>query len=164
MTAGGSSIPEVQRLLAALAASKPDGRIAEIGTAFGEGARAMLSTMGPDATFVTVEPDPDRYEQAREALGGTRAEVLNARWEDVLPARGPFDLVFFDGGTRGESIALAVSLLAPGGILVKDDLTPGSPVAGDPVREALLRDERLAGVEILTTATMAAILAVRRAS
>lgn len=53
-----------------------------------------------------------------------------------------------------------VSLLAPGGILVKDDLTPG--MAGDPVREALLGDDRLAGVEILTTPTMAAIVAVRR--
>jgi predicted O-methyltransferase YrrM len=160
VTGGGSSIPEVQRLLAALVASKPSGRIAEIGTAFGEGARAIAAALGPEATFVTVEPDADRYAQAREALAGTRAELVHGRWEDVLPARGPFDLVFFDGGTRGDSIALAVSLLAPGGIFVKDDLTPG--VAGDPLREALLDDERLVGVEILATPTMAAILAVRR--
>jgi predicted O-methyltransferase YrrM len=162
VTAGGSSIPEVQRLLATLVASKPDGRVAEMGTAFGEGARAMVGALGPDAMFVTVEPDPERYPVARDALAGTRAEVLHGRWEDLLPQRGPFDLVFFDGGTRGESIALAVSLLAPGGILVKDDLAPGAPTDGDPVREALLRDERLIGVEILTTPTMAAVLAVRR--
>jgi predicted O-methyltransferase YrrM len=160
MTGGGSSIPEVQRLLATLVASKPAGRIAEIGTAFGEGARAIVAALGAEASFVTVEPDPSRYAQARDALAGTRAELVRGRWEDVLPARGPFDLVFFDGGTRGDSIELAVSLLAPGGILVKDDLTPG--MAGDPLREALLGDERLVGVEILTTPTMAAILAVRR--
>jgi predicted O-methyltransferase YrrM len=152
----------VQRLLAALVASKPSGRIAEIGTAFGEGARAIAAALGPEATFVTVEPDPERYAHAREALAETRAELLHGRWEELLPARGPFDLVFFDGGTRGETIELAVSLLAPGGILVKDDLAPGTPTAGDPLREALLGDARLIGAEILATPTMAAILAVRR--
>jgi hypothetical protein len=41
VTAGGSSIPEVGRLLAVLAAGK---RAAEIGTAFGLGAEALAST------------------------------------------------------------------------------------------------------------------------
>jgi predicted O-methyltransferase YrrM len=164
MTAGGSSIPPVQRLLAALAASKPGGRVAEIGTAFGAGARAIADALPPDATFVTVEPDPARFERARAALAGTRAEVLHARWEDVLPARGPFDLLFFDGGTRAETLRLAVDLLAPGGILVKDDLVPGRLAAGDPVREAFLGDERLQSVELLTTPETAAIVAVRRSS
>jgi predicted O-methyltransferase YrrM len=163
VTAGGSSLPEVGALLAALVASKPAGRIAEIGTAFGVGARAIVDALAPDATFVTVEPDVERYRQAREALAGTRAEVLNAAWEDVLPQRGPFDLLFFDGGTRGETIELAISLLRPGGVLVKDDLTPGAAIDGDALREALLRDDRLAGVEILTSPAAAAIIAVRRA-
>lgn len=163
MTAGGSSIDEVQRLLAVLAASKPRGKLAEIGTAFGAGAKAIAQAMGPEATFVTVEPDPERFAHASAALAGTRAEVVNGRWEDVLPARGPFDLIFFDGGTRAETLELAIGLLAPGGILVKDDLTPGCPVEGDAVREAFLRDERLASVELLTTPTAAAVLATRLA-
>jgi predicted O-methyltransferase YrrM len=162
MTGGGSSIPEVQSLLATLVASKPGGKIAEIGTAFGAGARAIADALSADATFVTVEPDPARCEEARVALEGTRAEVVNAGWEDVLPGHAPFDLIFFDGGTRGQTLALAVSLLAPGGILIKDDLTPGRPVAGDPVREALFHDQRLVAVEFLTTPTTAAIVAVRR--
>ena len=157
MTGGGSSIPEVQELLATLVASKPGGRIAEMGTAFGAGARAIAEALPADATFVTVEPDPERYAEASAALARTRAEVVNARWEDVLPARGPFD-----GGTRGETFELAISLLAPGGILVKDDLTPGGPVAGDPVREAFFQDQRLVAVEVLTTASTAAIVGVRR--
>lgn len=162
MTGGGSSIREVQALLATLVASKPGGRIAEIGTAFGAGARAIAEALPPDATFVTVESDPARYAEARAALSGTRAEVLNARWEDVLPARAPFDLIFFDGGTRGQPFELPISLLAPGGVLIKDDLTPGEPIAGDPVREAFFEDQRLIAVELLTTAATAAIVAVRR--
>jgi predicted O-methyltransferase YrrM len=163
MTDGGSSIPEVQALLAALAASKPHGRIAELGTAFGEGAKAIVQALGPEATFVTVEPDPERFALAREALAGTRAEVLNASWQDVLSGRGPFDLIFFDGGTRAETLNLAIELLAPGGLLVKDDLTPGASIDGDPVREAFLRDRRLTSVELLVRSDMAVIIATRRA-
>ena len=164
MTDGGSSIPEVQRLLAVLVATKPTGRIAELGTAFGAGARAIVDALPPGATFVTVERDAERYAEAREALAGTPAEVVHGLWEDVLPERGPFDLIFFDGGSRGATLELGISLLAPGGILVKDDLTPGGPIAGDPVREAFLLDEGLIAVELLTTPATAAIVAVRRSS
>ena len=72
MTDGGSSIPEVQQLLAVLTASKPDGRSAEIGTAFGEGAKAIAASIRPGATFITVEPDPERYAAASRGLAGTR--------------------------------------------------------------------------------------------
>lgn len=159
MTAGASSIPEVQHLLAVLAAARPHGRIAEVGTAFGEGAAAIAAVLGPGATFVTCEIDHDRVAVARARLAGTRAEVLAGRWQDVLPQRAPFDLLFFDSGGL---VPAVIDLLAPGGLLVKDDLTPGVPVEGDFVRELLLRDERLLGIELLTTATTAAILAVRR--
>src|SRR6266516_6371827 len=100
MTDGGSSIPEVQQLLAVLAASKPDGRIAESGTGFGEGAREIAEALPPGASFVTVEPDEERHRLARAALEGTGAEVVLGRWQDVLPERAPFDLVFSDGGSR----------------------------------------------------------------
>jgi predicted O-methyltransferase YrrM len=162
VTGGGSSIPEIQRLLAALAAAKPGGRIAEAGTAFGEGAKAIAASLATGASLVTVESDPDRYETARAALAGTTVELLHGRWEELLPPRGPFDLLFLDAGTRGATLELAITLLAPGGILLKDDLTPGAPTAGDPVREALLLDERVIAVEVMTTPTASAIVAVRR--
>jgi hypothetical protein len=76
----------------------------------------------------------------------------------VLPARAPFDLLFFGGGAIEGSV---IDLLAPGGLLVKDDLTPGRPVEGDPVRELLLRNPRLRAVEVLATPEMAAIIAAR---
>ena len=160
MTAGAYSIPEVQRLLATLVSSKPGGRIAEIGTAYGEGARAIVDALPADATFVTVEIDRKRAAHAREALAGTRAEVLEGDWRDLLPQRGPFDLLFADGGRDYE---LVIDLLAPGGIVVKDDLSPDWPAKeSDPTRRALLADPRVEAIEILVREDMAAIVAVRR--
>ncbi|MHB1571277.1 MAG: O-methyltransferase [Solirubrobacteraceae bacterium] len=162
MTGGGSSIPEVRRLLMMLVASKVTGRIAEIGTAWGEGALAIASALAPGAAFVTVEPDPVRFSHAREVLAGTRAELINARWQEALPQRGPFDLIFFDGGDPAEiadAVGDVIDLLSAGGILVKDDLTPGIPVETDPMRVALLTNPRLAAVELLVTAEMAVIIA-----
>jgi predicted O-methyltransferase YrrM len=159
VTAGGSSIPEVPQLVATLVASKPGGRIAEIGTAFGEGALAIVAALSGEASFVTVEVDPERADRARHALAGTPAETLVGDWRELLPPRGPFDLVFADGGVAYDLVA---DLLAPGGIVVKDDLTPGRAIEGDATREALLLDERLVATELLVTPEMAAIVAVRR--
>ena len=159
MTAGAYSIPEVQRLVATLVASKPNGKVAEIGTSYGDGAKEIVAALPHGASFVTVELDPERAARAREALAGTPAEVLEGDWRDHLPQRGPFDALFADGGGDYGSV---IDLLAPGGILVKDDLTPGGPVDGDRVRAALLRDPRLLAVEVQTTAASTAIVAVRR--
>lgn len=164
MTDGGSSIPEVHALLATLAASKPGGRFAETGTAFGKGARAIADAMDEEASFVTFELDPERHEQAAAELAGTRAEVVHGHWHDVLPERAPFDLLFADGGLRSTEggLELCISLLAPGGVLVKDDMTPGRPIDSDEIREGLLGDPRLIATEVLTTPSTAAIIAVRR--
>jgi predicted O-methyltransferase YrrM len=159
MTAGAYSIVDVQRLVATLVASKPGGKIAEIGTSYGDGAKAIVVALPVAATFVTVELDPKRVAQTREALAGTQAEVLEGDWRDLLPQRGPFDAVFADGGVGYDEV---VDLLAPGGIVVKDDLTPGRAIEGDATREALLLDPRLEATEILVTPGMPCIVAVRR--
>ena len=156
MTGGGSSLPEVQRLLAVLAAGR---RCAETGTAFGEGALAIASTAD---SLVTVEQDPERAASARARLDGqTNVELVVGDWRTVLPQRAPFDFLFFDAGKLDESPE-AIDLLAPGGMLLKDDLTPGRPVDGDPVRELLCRHTQLVAAEFLLTPTASAILAVRR--
>jgi predicted O-methyltransferase YrrM len=113
-------------------------------------------------TVVTVENDPERAAAARARLARLdNVELLEGDCYALLRGRGPFGLAFADGGRPLDWDAI-LALLAPGGILVKDDLTPGRPIDGDEVREFLLRDPRLAAVEILTTPTTAAIVAVRR--
>ncbi|HET7137221.1 MAG TPA: class I SAM-dependent methyltransferase [Gaiellaceae bacterium] len=149
----------MQRLVATLVTSKPGGRIAEIGTSYGDGAAAIAAALADGASFVTVEVDPQRAAAARERLARTPAEVLAGDWRDLLPPRAPFDLVFADGGVAYDRVA---DLLAPGGIIVKDDLAPGRPVDGDATREALLRDARLEATEVLVTPAMSCIVAVRR--
>jgi predicted O-methyltransferase YrrM len=156
VTDGGSSIPAVQALLRALATGRD---VAELGTAFGEGAATMAETA---RSVVTVERDLDRAAAARARLAEcSNVEVLEGDAYARLRGRGPFGLVFADGGRPYDWEAI-LALVAAGGILVKDDLTPGRPVEGDDVRAFLLRDSRLAAVEILTTPQTAAIVAVRR--
>jgi len=152
--AGGSSTPAVQALLRVLASGRD---CAELGTAFGEGAAALAETA---RSVVTVERDPERAAAARPRLAGfANVELFEGDCYEVLRGRGPFGLVFADGGRPYDWDAI-IGLLGPGGLLVKDDLTPGRAVDGDPVREALLRDARLAAVEILTAPETAAIVAV----
>ena len=157
MTSGGSSLPEVQRLLAVLAAGR---RCAETGTAFGEGAEAIASTA---ESLVTVEADSARAVIAERRLRAfDNVVLLVGDWREHLPGHAPFELVFFDAGAAEESQA-AIDLLSPGGLFVKDDLTPGWP-GTDPVRDFLLDHTQLVAVEILTTPTTAAIIASKRAS
>ena len=154
MTAGGSSIPEVRRLLAVLAAGK---RVAEIGTAFGLGAEALASTA---REVVTVEVDPERAGEARVRLEGLpNVELLVGDWRDHLPSRPPFELVFLDGGGAKTDPA-AVELVAAGGIYFMDDFTPDWP-GPDPVREFWDRRDDVVVTEILTTPTTAALIAAR---
>jgi predicted O-methyltransferase YrrM len=157
VTDGATAIPEVQALLRTLAAGRD---VAEMGAAFGETAAVMAETA---RSVVTVERDPERIPIARERLAALpNVELCEGDVYDELRGRGPFGLVFADGGVReGEGWEAILALVEPGGIIVKDDLTPGRPVEGDEIREFLLRDPRLAATEILVTPEMAAIVAVR---
>lgn len=158
MTAGGSSIAEVQALLRVLAAGRR--RAAEIGTAFGEGALAIADGLAPGGVLFTVEMDADRAQVARAALGGRdNVRLLEGDWRSELPAHAPFDFLFVDGGSA-KIDPLVLDLLARGGLAVLDDLTPGYAGA-DPVRSFWLENESLAGVEIMTTPSTAAIVVAR---
>jgi predicted O-methyltransferase YrrM len=160
VTAGGSSIAEVQRLLAMLAVGR---HCAEAGTAYGEGAAAMAGTA---TSLVTVERDPERAALARDRLRAyANVELVVGDWRRELPPRGPFDLLFLDsGGFKQAPRAvgqLALKLLVPGSVLVVDDLTPGL-VDHDPARAFLLEHPELVGTEVLTTPRTSAIVAIRR--
>jgi predicted O-methyltransferase YrrM len=149
----------VQGLLRALAAGRD---VAEMGAAFGETAAVLAETA---RSVVTVELDPERVSVASERLAGLpNVELLEGDVYEQLRGRGPFGLVFVDGGLRPvteEKWDAILALVEPGGFLVKDDLTPGRPIDGDEVREFLLRDRRLAAAEILVAPEMAVIVAAR---
>jgi predicted O-methyltransferase YrrM len=172
-----SSIPEVGRLLGTLAASLPRGRLGEIGTGTGVGAAWIVSAMGREAAFVTAEADDDRYAAAVELFADyPQVRVRHGDWHQVLPGESPFDLLFFDGGgwkrsppgqMRAES-EQALELVAPGGIVAMDNLTPehlwpaDGPTWPDALREFWLGTDGLVATEVLTTPTSAAIVAVKR--
>lgn len=159
MTGGGSSIPEVQRLMAVLATGR---RCAEAGTAFGEGTRALASTA---ASVVSVEIDTERAQLAAEALRDVSyVELLVGDWKELLPPRAPFDLFFLDSGGFKEAPrsigALAIELLAPGGLLIADDMVPGH-AGHDPARRSVLDHPDLTATEILKRPTTSALIATR---
>jgi predicted O-methyltransferase YrrM len=159
VTHGGSSIPEVRRLLSVLATGR---RAGEAGTAFGEGAEAIAMTA---QSVVTVERDPDRAATASERLGSlANVEFLVGDWRDLLPPRGPFDLLFHDAGdfkrAPYEHGELVVSLLAHGGLLVLDDMTPGWS-GQDPVREWAHGQQELRATEVLMTPETSVLVVAR---
>jgi predicted O-methyltransferase YrrM len=122
LTDGATAIPEVQALLRALAAARD---VAEMGAAYGETAAVLAETA---RSVVTVERDPERLAVARERLAGlANVELLEGDVFEQLHGRGPFDLVFVDGGLRPvdpDRWEAILALVEPGGILVKDDMSP----------------------------------------
>ena len=172
-----SSIREVGRLLGALAASRPNGRLAEIGTGTGVGAAWVVSGMAPGASFVTVEVDDERAAVCTRLFADSpNVRVLHGDWHKVLPPEAPFDVLFFDGGgwkrsppaqMRAES-ERALELIAPGGVVAMDNLTPehlwpaDGPRWPDALREFWLGNDALVATEVLTTPDSSAIVAVKR--
>ena len=94
-------------------------------------------------------------ETARDLFAGDpRVRVLTGDARTLIPDHGPFVLLFADGGTR--DYAGLVDLLAIGGRIVVDDVTPedalppDSPFRGhDPKREFFFGDPRLVSVEVV---------------
>jgi predicted O-methyltransferase YrrM len=148
---------ETGRLLQVLAGARGLERVAEIGTGCGVGASWILSALDPAVAFFTVELDEERAAVAAELLADDpAATVLHGDWRDVLAAEAPLDLLFADGG-RAKYHEEVVGLLAPGGMLVLDDLTPGYRDP-DPVRELWLAHPRLVAVELRVSSREAVIV------
>ncbi|WP_306355819.1 O-methyltransferase [Nocardia sp. CC213A] len=115
-------------MLRALAASKPGGRLLELGTGTGVGTAWLLAGMDPDARLITVEADPVRCAVARGVIMGDRRVSLHcgdaAEWLTTV-AGAPFDLVFVDCRPgKFSHRAELFARLAPGALYVVDDLLP----------------------------------------
>jgi predicted O-methyltransferase YrrM len=152
VTDGGTALPEAHALLRVLAVGRD---VLELGSAFGVGAAALAETA---RSVVTIERDPVRAAAARERVRDlANVRVIEGDWQAV--AEGSYGLVFADAGQY--DFERILELTEPGGFIVKDDLTPGRAVEGDPVREFLLRDARLVAAELLLREDVAAIVAVK---
>jgi predicted O-methyltransferase YrrM len=143
----GSCQDRTGALLRTLAATKPHGRLLELGTGTGVGTAWILDGMTPDARLITVDRDPDVVAVATGLLGSDpRVEYVVVDVEEWLARyEGPrFDFVFVDCRTaKVRQHEAVMSLLQPGAVYVADDLHPRSFWTQ---RDEDLRDRHLAAV------------------
>jgi predicted O-methyltransferase YrrM len=123
-----ASESKVGALLAALAASKPGGRLLELGTGTGHGTAWLLTGMDPGATLDTVDNDPAVVGVARRHLGGDRRVTFHvADGAEFIrqSATRVYDLIYADAWPgKFSQLDDALALLKPGGIYFIDDLLP----------------------------------------
>lgn len=151
---GSASLPDVGRFLAVLAAGCAGGRIGELGTGVGIGTAWMAGAMPGDCRLITAEIDPERARVARELFSDDpHVEVITGDAVTSLAGRGPFDLLFADGG--GHDDVDLVGWLRIGGRVVKDDVTPrlalppGSPLLLSDAKRDFFSDTRLISTEVV---------------
>ncbi|MGB7264056.1 MAG: class I SAM-dependent methyltransferase [Terracidiphilus sp.] len=123
-----ASEPKTGALLRVLAASKPGGRLLELGTGTGVGTAWLLSGMDAASTLVSVDTNFSFQSAARRILGNdSRLSLVLEDAVDYLVRQPPasFDLVFADA-LRGKFDGLdeALAVVKPGGFYVIDDLLP----------------------------------------
>ena len=123
-----ASEPKTGALLRALAASKPGGRLLELGTGTGVGTAWLLDGMDADSRLISVDSDPLAQAVAARHLGDDPRVTFHAGdggafLESVEETR--FDLIYADAWPgKFTHLDLALSLLTIGGIYFIDDLLP----------------------------------------
>jgi predicted O-methyltransferase YrrM len=164
-----ASEPRVGALLAALAASKPGGRLLELGTGTGHGTAWLLSGMDPGATLDTVDTDPAVVDVARRHLGGDARVAFRVEDGAALLARADpdtYDLVYADAWPgKFTHLDLALRCLRQGGFYVIDDLLPQAnwPDGHASKVDALIRDlERRSGFAVVRLAWASGLMLVVR--
>ncbi|HJV43281.1 O-methyltransferase [Caulobacter sp.] len=114
-------------LLRLLAASKPGGRMLELGTGTGLATAWLLDGLSAAASLVSVDVDPVVQDVAREALKDDRLRFVLADGLDYVMAQPPgsFDLIFADAWPgKYEALDHTLALLKRGGLYVIDDMLP----------------------------------------
>lgn len=115
-------------LLRTLAATKPGGRLLELGTGTGVSAAWLLAGMDAAARLTSVDSEPRFQNVARKHLGGDpRCTFVSADGAEFLQQAQPasYDLLFADAWAgKFTQLDEALAALAPGGIYVIDDLLP----------------------------------------
>jgi predicted O-methyltransferase YrrM len=167
---GYSCEPLAGRLLATLSAAvPPHGRILELGTGVGAGLGWIAHGLAgrDDVTVVSVENDERTAEIAARGAWPASFELRIGDAERLLPVLGSFDLLFADAqGGKWSGLDLSVAALAPGGVLLVDDMDPSRyaepehVAVVDGIRRTLTGHEHLVTTELPIGSGL--ILATRR--
>lgn len=160
-----ASEPRTGSLLAALAASKPGGRLLELGTGTGVGTAWLLAGMDAGARLDTVDTDAAVVAVAQRHLAGDARVTFHVTDGAEFLQRSPqasFDLIYADAWPgKFTCLDAALSLLRVGGVYVIDDLLPveGWP-DGHHGKVSSLMDalERRPGVRIVKMAWASGLL------
>ena len=125
---GMISEPRTGALLAALAASKPGGRVLELGTGTGCGTAWLLAGMDSACRLETVDVDRKVVAVAQRHLGADSRVTFHVMdgADYIGRARGEeFDLIYADAWLgKFSHLEEVLSLLRVGGIYFIDDLLP----------------------------------------
>ena len=114
-------------LLRTLAATKPNGRILELGTGTGIGTAWILDGMTPNARLDSVDTDSSVVAVAKRYLGGDRRVTFHFidGGTFLSECHDQYDLIFADAWPgKFTHVEAALSLLRDGGLYVIDDLLP----------------------------------------
>jgi predicted O-methyltransferase YrrM len=114
--------------LKALAASKPHGRLLELGTGTGLATACLLAGMDSASRLVSVDIDARVQAIARELLGADSRvsfELADGREFIRSQPHRSLDLLFADAWAgKYEGLDDALALLRPGGFFIGDDMLP----------------------------------------
>ena len=164
-----ASEPKTGALLAALSASKPGGRLLELGTGTGIGTAWLLSGMDTWARLDTVDTDPAVVDVARRYLAADPRVAFRIEDGAAFLARADpdtYDLVYADAWPgKFTHLEEALACIRPGGVYVIDDLLPQAnwPDGHAAKVDALITDlERRRGFAIVRLAWASGLMLVVR--
>jgi predicted O-methyltransferase YrrM len=167
---GMASEPLTGALLRTLAASRPGGRLLELGTGTGLATAWLLDGMDQTSTLTSVDNDSLVQAVAVKCLGDDpRLQLIHLNAIDFLGSQTPqsFDLVFADAlPGKYEGLDLALAVVKPGGFYVIDDMLPQTNWPAGHAERVQVLMERLARREDFTFVPMVwasgIIIAVRK--
>lgn len=139
--------PETKNLLKLLVLMQKPKRILEVGAAVGFSSLYMNSYQPEDGTIVTIERNEKRIQKAKENIKAAKKEDSITLLEGDAIAilkdlSGDFDFIFVDAA-KGQYIHFlddVLRLLAPGGLLVSDNVLQDGDIAKS--RYAIERRDR----------------------
>ena len=157
----GFDMPSEMRtgaLLKALAASKPHGRLLELGTGTGLATACLLAGMDSASRLVSVDINARVQAVARDLLGSDSRvsfELADGREFIRTQQRQSFDLVFADAWAgKYDGLDDALALVRHGGFFIGDDMLPQANWPDNQQERAEGLVSYLAGLEGWTTVTL----------